>query len=299
MSRIAYVNGRYVPHARAQVHIEDRGYQFADGVYEVIAVQGGRLIDAAPHHDRLERSLRELQIVAPMSRAALELVLGETIRRNRVHDGIVYLQITRGVAKRDHAFPTASTRPAVVATARPTKAHTPAMIAAGVKAITTPDIRWSRCDVKSISLLPNCLAKQQAKDAGAFEAWQVDGDGFVTEGTSTNAWIVDGDGNVVTRRVESAILSGITRLVLLDFARQTGIEVIERPFTVAEALAAREAFLTSTTSFVMPIVAIDGHPIGEGRPGPVTLRLRAIYDGHLANATSEPVVVPPERAGVA
>ena len=287
MSRIAYVNGRYVPHARAQVHIEDRGYQFADGVYEVIAVQGGRLIDAARHHDRLERSLRELKIARPMSRAALELVLGETIRRNRVRDGIVYLQITRGVAKRDHAFPSASVRPAIVATARASKGHPPAMIAAGVKVITTADIRWARCDVKSVSLLPNCLAKQQAKDAGAFEAWQVDRDGFVTEGTSTNAWIIDGGGDLVTRHVERAILSGITRLVLLDFAREAGIEVVERPFTVAEALAAREAFLTSTTSFVMPVVAIDEQPIGDGRPGPITRRLRAIYDGHLAGTEIE------------
>ena len=281
MSRTAYVNGSYVSHANAHVHIEDRGYQFADGVYEVIAVQGGRLIDSAPHHERLERSLDELKIARPMSRTALDIVLNETVRRNRVKEGIVYLQVTRGVAKRDHAFPKTSVRPAIVVTARPMKAHAPEVISKGVSVITTPDIRWSRCDIKSVSLLPNCLAKQLAKDAGAFEAWQVDQDGFITEGTSTNAWIVDEHGNLITRQLENAILSGITRLVLLDFAHQHQIAVIERKFSVSEAVAASEAFLTSTTSFVMPVVAIDGRQIGEGIPGPTTEKLREIYDKHL------------------
>ena len=283
MSRIAYVNGRYVSHGDARVHIEDRGYQFADGVYEVIAIRGGRLIDAEPHYDRLERSLRELRIDQPMSRAALDVVLRETVRHNRVGDGMVYLQITRGVARpRDFAFPGAAVRPAVVVTARSTKRHSAKMIAEGIKVITVPDIRWGRCDVKSVSLLPACLAKQQAIDVGAHDAWQVDRDGFVTEGTSNNAWIIDDRDNLVTRRSENAILSGITRLVLLEFAREAGIEVIERAFTVEEAHAAAEAFMTSTTAFVMPIVAIDGEPVGNGKPGPVTRRLRAIYDRHLA-----------------
>ncbi|MBM3518191.1 MAG: D-amino-acid transaminase [Alphaproteobacteria bacterium] len=280
MSRIAYVNGRYLPFTQAHVHVEDRGYQFADGIYEVIAVQGGRLIDAAQHLDRLERSLRELAIPSPMTRSALGHVLHETIRRNRVRDGMVYLQVTRGVARRDHAFPQRQ-RPAVVATARPLKAQAPELAASGIKVVTIPDIRWGRCDIKSIALLPNVLAKQRAREAGAFEAWLVDGQGLVTEGSSTNAWIVDDVGHLVTRHLENAILSGITRLVLLDYAREAGYKVIQRPFSVAEAKAAPEAFLTSTTSFVLPIVRIDDTVIGAGKPGPVTLRLRALYEQHL------------------
>ena len=197
MSRIAYVNGRYVPHHAAGVHIEDRGYQFADGVYEVMAVDNARLIDAAPHYDRLERSLGELLIDPPMTRAALDVVLREVVRRNRLRHGIVYLQITRGVAKRDHPFPDQA-EPAVVATARRGGRPSPQHREEGIGVVTVPDIRWARCDIKSISLLPNVLAKQAARDAGGYEAWQVDDDGMVTEGSSTNAWIVDADGNLVT-----------------------------------------------------------------------------------------------------
>ncbi len=283
MSRIAYVNGRYLPHARAMVHVEDRGYQFADGVYEVVAVRGGRLVDEARHLVRLERSLGELEIAMPMSRPALSAVMRETMRRNLVDDGIVYLQVTRGVARRDHAFPAAA-RPAVVMTARRVAAQAPALTEDGVKVITIADIRWARCDIKSVALLPNCLAKEQARRAGAFEAWQVDGQGLVTEGSSTNAWIIDRDGNVVTRQIDSSILSGITRMALMELAAGEGLTVLERAFTVAEAKAAREAFLTSTTSFVLPVVQIDDAIVANGKPGSFYRKLRELYEGHMAAA---------------
>ncbi|MEQ9638854.1 MAG: D-amino-acid transaminase [Alphaproteobacteria bacterium] len=285
MSRIAYVNGRYVKQADAAVHIEDRGYQFADGVYEVIAVAGGRLIDEAPHMERLARSLSELQIAMPMTPAALAVVLRETARRNGVHRGIVYLQITRGVSRRDHPFPNRPIRPAVVATARRTAPADPARIEAGVAVITLPDIRWARCDIKSVLLLPNVLAKQAARQAGAFEAWQVADDDTVTEGASTNAWIVTQDGTLVTRPVENAILAGITRLRVLDLAREAGIPVELRAFTVAEAKTAREAFVSSTTAFVMPVTRIDDAVLGNGRAGAIALRLRSLYEGFMVEDT--------------
>ena len=279
MSRIAYVNGRYLPHAEASVHIEDRGYQFADGVYEVVAVQGGALVDEALHLARLDRSLAELRIAAPMSRRALGIVLREVIRRNRVRDGIVYLQATRGVAPRDHPFP-ADSRTALVITARRARPANPKTLTDGIGVITIPDIRWARCDIKAIALLPNVLGKQQAREAGAYEAWQIDGDGMVTEGTSTNAWIITPAGELVTRQANNAILNGCTRLALLDIARRVGLVFVERPFSVAEAKAAREAFLTSTTSLVLPIVRIDGAAIGDGKPGPLVDKLRALYSAH-------------------
>ncbi len=282
MSRIAYVNGRYVPHHAAQVHVEDRGYQFADGVYEVIAVADGRLMDEGLHLDRLERSLSEIRLAAPMSRRALGTVLRETVRRNRVRRGIVYLQVSRGVARRDHPFPGQPSRPSVVATARSIARSAPDANPDGVRVITLPDVRWARCDIKSIGLLANVLAKQTAVETGAYEAWQVDDAGAVTEGTSTNAWIVDGNARLVTRPLANEILSGVTRRVVLELARAEAIELEERPFTVAEAKAAPEAFLTSTTSFVLPVVAIDGSKIGTGEPGPVTRRLQSALDLHLA-----------------
>src|SRR5215475_2549252 len=245
MPRYAYVNGRYVPHARAQVHVEDRGYQFADGVYEVIMIHDGHLIDEDPHLDRLGYSLRELRIAWPMTRPALRLVLRELIARNGVAFGTLYLQVTRGTASRDHKFPAHAT-PSLVVTTKRQKSTPAAMLAAGVAVITTPDIRWRRCDIKSVSLLPNVLGKQAAAEAGAFEAWLVDDDGCVTEGTSTNAWIVTRAGRLVTRDLSAAILSGITRLSLLRLLRTQGIALEERRFSVEEARTAAEAFLTST-----------------------------------------------------
>jgi D-alanine transaminase len=278
MSRIAYVNGRYVRHAEACVHIEDRGFQFADAVYEVWAVFGGRLADAEGHFARLERSLGELKIAQPMSRGALARVLSETIRRNRVVDGMVYLQITRGAARRDHAFPDPHVLPTVVVTSRAIDyAAAAAKAAQGVGVVTRPDIRWGRCDIKTVGLLPNILAKQEAKEEGAYEAWLVDEDGQVTEGASTNAWIVDGEGRLRTRDTDANILRGITRMTLIDLARSLQIPVLEQPFTVAEAKAAKEAFITAASAFVMPVVSIDGAPVGEGRPGPVANRLRELY----------------------
>ncbi|MDA1101209.1 MAG: D-amino-acid transaminase [Proteobacteria bacterium] len=277
MSRIAYVNGCYLPHGAASVHIEDRGYQFADGVYEVIAVRNGVLIDGNWHMDRLRRSLSELQIRMPMATPALNVVLCETARRNRFRDGIVYLQVSRGVARRDHPFPSADTRPALVVTARRTPPIPAKFVEEGVAVISQPDIRWGRCDIKSISLLPNVLVKQAARVKGAFEAWQVDGDGFVTEGASTNAWIINEEGHLITRPVENTILNGITRRRLIALAKVQGIVVEERRFSLEEAKLAREAFLTSTTAFVLPVVQIDETVLGNGRPGSNTAMLRQIY----------------------
>jgi D-alanine transaminase len=281
MSRVAYVGGQYLPHRLAAVHIEDRGYQFADGVYEVLAVVRGHLVDEEAHLVRLARSLRELRIPSPMSDAALKIIIRETIRRNGVLDGIVYLQISRGVAPRDHAFPE-SVKPVLVVTSRRKRPVDPRIAADGIAVITTPDIRWRRCDIKSVALLPNVLGKQLAKEAGAYEAWQVDQEGWVTEGTSTNAWIVTAERTVVTRQADSAILNGVTRLAVVDIIRREGYSLIERPFTVGEAKAASEAFLTSTSVDLLPVVRIDGDPIGNGAPGPLSRRLREFYLLHAA-----------------
>jgi len=278
MSRIAYVNGRYVPHGEARVHVEDRGYQFADGVYEVCEVWDGFLIDETRHLDRLERSLRELGIRMPMSRRALQVLLRETVRRNRVHDGLVYLQVTRGVARRDHAFPPPETPPAVVITARAVpRARGDALARDGVAVITVPENRWGRVDIKSVSLLPNAMAKQKAKEAGAREAWFVDRDGYVTEGSSTTAWIVTMDGTIVTRPNGTDILPGVTRMATEELARRAGFKIEERKFTVAEAQAAREAFITAASTIVMPVVSIDGAIVANGRPGSIAEQLRSAF----------------------
>jgi D-alanine transaminase len=281
LSRIAYVNGRYVPHREASVHVEDRGYQFADGVYEVCEVRGGKLVDERRHMDRLERSLKELRIAMPMRRNALGLVLRETVSRNRVRDGIVYLQVTRGVARRDHAFPAAGTLPSIVLTAKNYDLGKNELAASdGVPVISVPDNRWERVDIKSVGLLPNVLAKQAAREAGAKEAWFVDAKGFVTEGSSTNAWIVTRDGSVVTRQADFGILRGITRTVVLEVIAEHGLTLEERPFTMEEAYAAREAFITSATQFVTPVVRIDGKPVGNGAPGLIASALRRDYHDH-------------------
>lgn len=278
MSRVAYVNGRYLPHAQACVHIEDRGYQFSDGVYEVCEVRGGRLVDERRHLERLSRSLNEIRIAAPMPEAALRVVLRETVRRNRVRDGLLYLQVTRGVARRDHAFPPPGTRPSLVVTAKSVdRAKLEAQATDGVAVITVPDNRWERVDIKSVSLLPNVLARQAARDQGAKEAWFVDHDGYVTEGSSSNAWIVTAAGVLVTRPATPGILKGITRAVVFEVAAKQGLKVEERRFTVDEAQAAQEAFLTAATQIVMPVVEIDGRRVGDGRPGAVSRALRARF----------------------
>jgi D-alanine transaminase len=281
MSRIAYVNGRYISHRDAVVHVEDRGYQFSDGVYEVCEVRDGHLVDERRHVDRLTRSLGELRIAMPMTRQALSVVLHETVARNRVRDGIVYLQITRGVARRDHAFPPAGTAPAIVVTARTIERSRGENEAArGVSVVSVPETRWARVDIKSVSLLPNVLAKQIAKEQGAREAWFIDRDGFVTEGSSSNAWIVTADGKVMTRPVDNSILRGISRGVVIDAMKGLGVTLDERPFTLAQALAAREAFVTAASQIVLPVVRIDGQPVGDGKPGPVATALRRGFHGH-------------------
>ena len=281
MSRVAYVNGLYLPHRRAAVHVEDRGYQFADGVYEVIAVKNGRFVDDTPHLERLDRSLRELAIAPPMSRAALRVVMAEMLRRNRIRDGILYIQMTRGVAARNHPFPSDSDT-SVVMTARLEPPQDPGLADNGVDVISIPDIRWKRCDIKSVSLLPNILGKQLAHRAGAFEAWQINGEGFVTEGTSTNAWIVDAEGRLCTPPIDEQILSGITRRRILKLAEREGIEFSERYFTLKEAQSAREAFITSSTTLVLPVTTIDDAVIGNGKPGTFTCKLREHYLAFMA-----------------
>jgi D-alanine transaminase len=278
MSRIAYVNGRYLPHAQAQVSIEDRGFQFADGVYEVCEVRAGRLVDERRHLARLDRSLSELRIARPMSAPALAFVLRETIRRNRVQDGIVYLQITRGVARRDFPFPAPQTRPSLVVTARSVDlARIEHLADDGIAIVTVPDIRWQRVDIKSVALLPNVLAKQTARDRGAREAWLVDAQGRVTEGASSNAWIVSRDGTLITHPLGRDILPGITRSVVIDAIKGQGLAFEERAFSVEEAYAAREAFVTSASQLVMPVVSIDGRPVGNGAPGLIATGLRRDY----------------------
>ncbi|WP_336056495.1 D-amino-acid transaminase [Nitratireductor sp. CH_MIT9313-5] len=278
MPRIAYVNGRYVRHSDAAVHIEDRGYQFADGVYEVCEVARGFIIDMTRHLDRLDRSLSELSIDWPMSRKALEFVLREVVRRNHVRNGLVYLQVTRGVAPRDHFFPTTPVRPALVVTAKKTDPEVANRKAEqGVGVITVPENRWERVDIKTVGLLPNVLVKQQAKKASAAEAWFVDEDGNVKEGGSTNAWIVTKDGTLVTRPADFGILRGVTRATLMDLAKKLGLKVEERAFSVEEAYEAREAFITAASTVVMPVVRVNDRSIANGHPGETARRLREAF----------------------
>ena len=282
MSRIAYVNGRYLPQGEASVNVEDRGYQFADGVYEVLYVAGGRFLDEELHMARLERSLREISIAPPMGRAAMMHVLREVIRRNRVREGLVYMQVSRGVARRDHAFPTRPVPPALVVTCRRTPPYPKDVAKWAGSAITSPDQRWARCDIKSVGLLPNVLAKQAARQAGAIEAILIDRDGIVTEGASTSVWVVDAAGTLRTRQLGNAILPGCTRAALIGQMAAEGIHAEERAVSEAELRQAREIFITSATSFVKPITALDGAPVSDGAPGPVTRRLFDIFTRHAA-----------------
>lgn len=275
--RTAYVNGRYLPHREAAVHVEDRGYQFADGVYEVCEVARGYIVDGKRHLDRLNRSLGELSIGWPLARSALQIIMREVVRRNRVVNGLVYVQVTRGVASRDFVFP-ANTHPSLVVTARKADPAAAASRAeTGIAVITVPENRWDRVDIKTVGLLPNVLAKQKAKQAGAQEAWFVDADGMVKEGGSSNAWIVTRDGRLVTRPAEHGILRGITRTTMFEVAAKLGLTIEERHFSVDEAKAAREAFISSATTIAMPVVSIDGTTIANGHPGSVTLSLRSAF----------------------
>jgi len=278
VSRIVYVNGRYLPYAHAGVHVEDRGFQFADAVYEVCEVRGGVLVDETPHLARLERSLAELAIPLPMSMGALAHVMRETVRRNRVRDGLLYLQVTRGAGPRDFAYPPPAVERTVVCIARP---RSPEIVDAqaekGIAVKSLRDIRWRRSDIKTVMLLPACMAKDAARKQGAQEAWLVDDDGFVTEGASSNAWIVLDGATVITRQITPDILAGITRGTVIKGLAREGILLKERPFRLAEAQAAREAFITSASNTVMPVVRIDNVTIGNGRPGPITQTLRSKF----------------------
>ncbi len=280
MPRIAYVNGRYRSLADRTIAVEDRGYQFADGVYEVIKVLAGRARDLERHLDRLERSLAALAIRPPMTRAALMSVLAETLRRNRLRNALLYLQVSRGSAPRNHVYPK-DARPSLVVTVRKPSFPGATEREQGVGVITLPDLRWGRCDIKSISLLPNVMARQQAAAAGRREAWLIDRDGKVTEGSASNAYIVDRDGRLVTHPLGEKILGGVTRAVILELARANGITVVERPFSLAEAQAAREAALSSTSSLFLPVTAIDDRTVGNGHPGTVVRRLMTLYDAYL------------------
>ncbi len=280
MTRTVYVNGQYLPYARARVHAEDRGFQFGDAVYEVVEIKDGRLIDETRHMQRLERSLGELDIPLPMSEGAWRRVMRETMRRNRVRNGLVYLQVSRGAGPRDFLFAGVETPPTVVCLARTSPPDKQASAAArGIGVITMPEMRWTRCDIKTVMLLPASLAKEQAKKTGAQEAWFVDQNGKILEGGSSNAWIITQDDTAITRPADNAILRGVTRMTLIDLLAKEGIEIEERAFSRDEALVAKEAFITSATNLVMPVVRIDGQPVGEGVPGPVAGALRNKFHG--------------------
>lgn len=282
MSRIAYVNGRYVPQREASVNVEDRGYQFGDGIYEVVHLYDGRFIDEDRHLDRLERSLREIRLPMPLTRQALSHVLHEVARRNRVREGLLYMQVTRGVARRDHPFPAKPVPPALVVTVKRIAPYPASIEGWGGAAITLPDLRWARRDIKSINLLPNVLARQAAREQGAMEAILFEeATGLVTEGAATSFWIVDEAGNLRTRALSHDILPGCTRGALIAELRQASIPFSEGAFTLEELRRAREAFITSATSFVKPILRIDGTPVGDGQPGPVTRRLFDLFARHV------------------
>ncbi len=273
-SRIAYVNGEYLPESEAKVSIFDRGFLFADGVYEVTPVVNGKLVDYDAHIERLDRSLNELQMAWPCTKPELRAMHEELVKRNSLNEGIIYMQVTRGVADRMFNFPKDITSslvafPQVMTLVDNTNART------GVKIVTTPDIRWLRRDIKSVMLLAPVLGKQEAYEKGAHEAWMVE-DGYVTEGTSSNAYIVVGN-KIITRPLSNRILAGCTRRALFRLSKDHGVEIEERLFTPEEAYAADEAFLTSASQFVMPITEIDGHRIGGGQPGPVTRKLRELF----------------------
>lgn len=285
MSRIAYVNGRYVPHRDAEVSIDDRGYQFGDGVYEVVTVVNGNLADQDWHLDRLEFSLSELNIPMPISREAFRIVIRNIIQMNKIRNGLIYFQVTRGVMRRDHAF-TSALQPQLIMTAKPMAIPAPTSDKA-VKVITVADQRWQRRDIKTTQLLPNCLAKTAAVAAGAYEAWMVDQEGFVTEGSSSNAWIVTHDGELITRPATYDILNGITRKAVLAIAQQRNLKIVERPFTPEEAKKAAEAFMSSASSLVTPIAQIDDTAVNDGKAGPVSMALRQAYFNHIEQTAAE------------
>jgi D-alanine transaminase len=288
MSRIAYVNGTYRPLADAAVHIEDRGFQFADGVYEVVYRHQGRMVDMELHLARLDRSLRELSIRPPVTRAALAAILAEVARRNRMASGLLYIQITRGSAPRSHAFPPPGTATTLVVTMRRAAPFPASLAEWQATAITMPDQRWDRCDIKSVGLLPNVLAREAARQADALEAIFYDREDMVTEGASTSVFIVDADGTLRTRPLGPEILPGCTRAALLERLGETGVPVSQRAFSLLELRGAREIFITAATTFVKPITRLDGAPVGDGAPGPVAERLFALMSEHVTGRRNAP-----------
>ena len=285
MAQVTYVNGRYVPHDKAFLHVEDRSTQFSDGIYEVIAVISNNLVDSQLHYARLLRSLAELKMNLPISIQVLDLNIKEVIRRNRLQSGLCYLQVSRGSAPRNHAIP-ALTKESVIITTRHSEPNGGKAASYGVSVITTEDIRWKRPDIKSVSLLPNVLAKNKAVQNGAFEAWliEVGDEKVVIEGSSSNAWIVNQARQIQTHPEGIKMLSGITRNRIINLARSNGIEVLEKPFNVGEAKNALEAFMTSTSSFVIPVIEIDGHKIANGKCGPLTRSVQRLYNDFAQNS---------------
>ena len=275
MSRIVYVNGEYLPEEDARISVFDRGFLFADGVYEVSSVLRGRLIDNPGHMARLHRSLTALDMAAPATDTELEAIQMSLIERNQVDEGLVYLQVTRGAADRDFVYPE-GVKPSLVMFTQSKPLLQSAQAERGISVVTTEDIRWRRRDIKSVGLLAASMAKMIARRAGADDAWMVES-GKVTEGSSSNAYILTREGTLVTRSLGYEILAGITREAVLRLARTSSLQIEERPFSLAEAEEAAEAFITSATTFVMPVVSIDGKPVGDGRPGPVTRQLRELY----------------------
>jgi len=275
MSRIVFLNGSFLPIEEAKVPFMDRGFMFGDGVYEGVGVLDGRLVDNEAHLERLERSLREVRIPNPYTRAEWTRLEEEIARRNGMMEGFIYFQVTRGVAERDFTFPENATPTVAMFTQAKAILDAPAA-KTGIAVITVPDLRWSRRDIKSLNLLAQVLVKQAAKEAGVQEAWMVE-DGYVTEGGSSSGFIITKEGRIVVRPLSNAILPGITRKALLALSKDAGIELEERMFTVEEAYGAAEAFMTSASMFVTPIVSIDGRAVGDGKPGPITKKLREIY----------------------
>jgi D-alanine transaminase len=286
MSRVVFLNGAFLPAEEAKVSVMDRGFLFSDGVYEGVGVLDGHLVDNDAHLERFERSMREIQIANPHSRAEWTRIENELVRQNGMSEGFLYIQITRGVAERDFMFPKSAAPTVMMFTQAKSIADAPAA-ETGIAVITVADQRWKRRDIKSISLLAQVLAKQAANESGAQEAWMVE-DGFVTEGGSSSAFIVTQAGNIVVRPLSNAILPGITRKSLLRLSQEAGISLEERMFTVEEAYGAAEAFLTSASNFVLPVVSIDGRPVGNGRPGAITQRLRRLYLDMAREPAGEP-----------
>jgi len=284
MSRVAYVNGAYVPHEHASIHIEDRGFQFADSVYEVVYVYKGKLIDAVPHLDRMRYSLTELKIQAPMKQGPLLLIIKEMIKRNHLSTGLIYIQVSRGSARRDFPYPK-NCKPTLVMTARRMVPFNPAQTLKGIRVMSLDDPRWARCDIKTTALLGAAMSKQTALDQGYDDAWMIDADDFVTEGTSNNAWIMPEEGILQTRPASHAILNGITRRSIMKLAAEKTLTVIEKPFTLAEAYTAKAAFISSASACVKPVISINDRPIGDDRVQDLTRDIAIMYHHFLETHT--------------